>query len=327
MHISGRWKTVIKMAIATLGGYLTMRLIQVTGWSKITSAFRHNGKVLLLITVFYLTFHLLRTLSLKICLPHKTPFWNLFAVRLAGEAISYIAIGSILGDTMKVVLAREKIPVVEGATGVFAEKLIYHLTGAIFLIGGVLIAVGKLGFDRKLFFFLVTAIGFFLFLIYLLSSGVQPLSRILKKFRVRRPQWREAVLRTEANLFQFRKEHPYAFVFTLMIDLVCYFYASAEVFFLLSVLGMSPRFVDIWYFEAVVKMSNAATILVPANLGVFEATHLYLARQLGFGGDNGLIVALFVRIRAILWALIGYSIFLVMLSKPAAQQDIITDRE
>src|SRR5438094_252975 len=154
MHISDKWKTVLKMVIATFGGYLTMRLIQSTGWQKIVSAFRENGQVLALITVVYVTFHLLRTVSLKICLPHKTPFWNLFAVRLAGEAISYIAIGSILGDTMKVVLARERIPVVEGATGVFAEKFIYHLTGAIFLIGGVLIAVGKLGFDRTLFLFL-----------------------------------------------------------------------------------------------------------------------------------------------------------------------------
>jgi len=325
--MSDRWKTVIKMIVATLGGYLTMRLIQVTGWSKITSAFRQHGSVLLVITLIYLTFHLLRTLSLKICLPHKIPFWSLFAVRLAGEAISYISIGSILGDSMKVVLAREKIPVVEGATGVFAEKLIYHLAGAIFLMGGVLIAVGKLGFDRKLFLFLALAIGFFLLMIYLLSSGVQPLSRILRRFRVRRPELREAVLQTEANLFQFRKAHPYAFAFTLIIDLVCYFYASAEVFFLLYVLGMSPRFVDIWYFEAVVKMANSATMLVPANLGVFEATHLYLAKQLGFGGANGLIVALFVRIRAILWALIGYSIFLAFLSKGPTAQDIITDRE
>jgi Lysylphosphatidylglycerol synthase TM region len=327
MHISDRWKTAIKMVIGTLGGYLTMRLIQSTGWSRIVTAFRQHGSVLLVITLIYVTFHLLRTLSLKICLPHKTPFWSLFAVRLAGEAISYIAIGSILGDTMKVVLAREKIPVVEGATGVFAEKLIYHLTGAIFLIGGVLIAVGKLGFDRKLFLFLIIAIGFFLVMIHLLSSGVHPLSRLLKKVRVRSPKLREAVLRTETNLFQFRKDHPYAFLFTLIIDLICYFYASAEVFFLLYVLGMTPRFVDIWYFEAVVKMSNSATVLVPANLGVFEATNLYLAKQLGFGGGTGLIVALFVRIRAIVWAMIGYSIFLVMLSQPSAQQDIITDRE
>lgn len=327
--MSRRWKSIVKVLIALLGAYLIFRLIEATGPAKIASAFREHGWVLILIATVYVIFHLTRTATLRICIPHGTKYWNLFAVRLAGEAISYLAIGSIFGDAMKVVLARENIPVSEGATGVFAEKLIYHLAGACFLIGGLLVAVAKLGMSRALFYFFLFSAGFLLLLLYLLSSGVRPISRILKSVRVRRPQLREAVLRTEASLFQFRKDHPREFLLTLILDLFCYFYSTAEVFFLFHVLGLHPGFLDIWYFEAVVKMSNTATTLVPASMGVFEATHLYLAKQLGLGESNGLIVALFVRIRAILWALIGYLVFLFLLGKgrngatPIAREDLI----
>lgn len=307
-------KPLLKILVAILGAYLTFRLVKTTGWEKIASAFRDHGWVLLVITGVYMTYHLLRTWTLQICIPHHVRFWDLFAVRLAGEAISYIAVGSVLGDAMKVVLARNKIPVVEGATGVFAEKLIYHLAGAAFLIGGLLVAVTRLGMNRMLFYFLLIAILFFLLMLYLLSSGVQPLARILKRFRVRRPQLRESILKTELSLFQFRREHPQRFFWTFILDLLSYFYAMAEVFFLFHVLGLKPSMIDIWYFEAVIKMSNSATMVVPANIGVFEAMHLYLAKQLGLGGTNGLIVALFVRIRAILWSLIGYFVFLVLLA-------------
>ena len=319
--ISNKVKTAVKAMVAVLGLLLLVRLLRVTGWNNIVAAFRDHYWALIAITIVYTVYHLLRTWTLRICTPHRTSFKNLFNVRLAGEAVAYIAVGSVLGDTLKVVLARDRIPVVEGATGVFAEKLIYHLAGAAFIIGGLSIAVWKLGLSKWLVYFMLLCAGVFFGLLFLLSSGSRPVARIMKRFPVKRQRLREAVLKIETALFQFRKEHPREFFITFVLDLLSYFYSTGEVLFVLYVFGLHPAFIDIWYFESMVKMSNAAATFVPANLGVFEATHLLVAKQLGLGGANGLIVALFVRIRAVIWSLIGYSIFLWLLAKQKSEAE------
>jgi hypothetical protein len=313
--ISNKTRNAVKAIVGFFGLVLFVRLLRITGWSNIVSAFRDHFWTLIVITVVYTLYHLLRTWTLRICTPHKTTFGNLFSVRLAGEAVAYIAVGSVLGDTLKVVLARDRIPVVESATGVFAEKLIYHLAGAAFIIGGLSLAVWKLGLSKWLVYFMLVCAAVFFGLLFLLSSGSQPLAHVMKRFPVKRPRLREAVLKVETALFQFRKEHPREFFLTFVLDLLSYFYSTGEVLFILYVFGLHPGFIDVWYFESIVKMSNAAATVVPANLGVFEAAHLLVARQLGLGGANGLLVALFVRIRAVIWSLIGYSIFLWILAR------------
>jgi uncharacterized membrane protein YbhN (UPF0104 family) len=158
-------------------------------------------------------------------------------------------------------------------------------------------------------------IVFFLGLFYLMSSGVQPITSLLKHVRVRRPKLRDAILRTEQSIFQFRKEHPGKFLLVMILDLAAYFYAAAELWVIMTVLGYSPSFLDVWCYEAAVKGTNTASFVVPGNLGIFEATNVFLAKQIGFGEQAGILAALIVRIRAILWALIGYLWFLFLMAK------------
>lgn len=309
------FKTALKVVIAMAGAYLCVHLILSIGLQEILNTFVRHAAALVFLTCIYLSYHLLRTRALKICIPYPTEFKSLFGIRLAGEAIAYLAVGSVVGDALKVALGRKKIPVVEGATGVFAEKLIYHLAGAGFIIGGLLIAVLRYGADKLLLYSIGGMAFLFIGLLFLLSSGKRPIAWILKGIRVRRPKLRETVLKTEESLFQFSKDHPKEFLYTFLLDLLSYFYSVVEVLFILYLLGIRASFGDIWYFQAVVKTMNTATLIVPANLGVFEATNVFLAEQLQMGGQAGMILALFVRIRATLWSLAGYLWFLCLLRK------------
>jgi hypothetical protein len=305
--------TILKISIAVAGALLFLHLIARTGWREIAAALRDHWIFLVVITFVYTFYHLLRTWTLQICIPGATRFGNVFAIRLAGEAVAYIAVGSVIGDTLKVALGRGRIPVVESATGVFAEKIIYHLSGAVFIAGGLLVAVVKFGASRLLVYSIAVLTILIVATVMLMSSGAQPLAKMLRHVRARNPNLRAAVLKTETALFQFHREHPRKFWAVLALDLLSYFYSVGEVYAIYTLLGLPPSLPELWYYQSVVKAMNSAMMIVPANLGIFEATNVYLARQLDLGQDAGMIAALLVRIRATLWAGIGYLWFLFLL--------------
>jgi hypothetical protein len=301
-----RLSAIVKILTAVAGALLVFHLVSDIGWTRISHALIGHRYLILGLTVVYIVYHVLRTVTLRICINAPANFWNLFGIRLAGEAIAYLAVGSIFGDTLKVVLARKKIPLVESATGVFAEKLIYHLSGICFILVGLLVALWKFGAHKILLYSFALMILVFAAVFLLMSSGVQPISRILQRVRTKRPRIRKAILETEQSLFSFRKEHPQAFLVTLILNFLSYIYSALEVLVILIVLGATPSFWDVWYYEAVVKAMNSAAIIVPANLGIFEASNVLVAKHIAVGKDAGLLVALIIRIRATLWSILGY---------------------
>lgn len=313
-------KASARLVVALAGGYLLFRLIRSVGWRLITDSLLQHGRLIVLITAAYVLYHALRTWTLEICLKHPTPFARLFGIRLAGEALAHIAVGSIVGDTLKVVLARRHMPAEKGAAGVFAEKLIYHTSGAAFVAGGLFIALFRFGIHPLYVCLLAASLVAVIVLVLLMSSGVRPVGRFLNMLPPvkSRPHLRETILRTEKSLFLFRKRRPAAFLLVLFLNLASYFYGIAETMVILRGLGMDPSWLDVWYYQAVVKIANVGALVVPANLGIFETTSAIVAGQLHFGRQSGIIVALLIRIRAIAWSALGYLWFLWFLSPQAA---------
>ena len=310
-----RFWTAVRWLTGIAGAILLVHLVRSTGWTPVANALRSHWLFLSGMTVVYTSYHLLRTVTLQICIPQKTSFRDLFGIRLAGEAVAYLAIGSVLGDALKVALSRGRIPIVQSATGVFAEKLIYHLSGAAFILGGLVVALWKFGESHVLLYSIAGFTLLFFAMLFLMSSGVKPIARILRHVRVRKPALREAVLRTEEALFQFRRDHPSRFASAFVLDFLSFFYSVLEVYAVFRIIGLSPGFLELWYYQAIIKAVNTGMMVVPANLGIFEATSVYLSEQLKFGPEAGMITALFIRIRASLWSVIGYIWFLALLPR------------
>lgn len=298
---------------AVAGAYLLFRLVLSVGPGEVGRAFALHGWLLFFLIAAYTGYHLLRTWTLRICTPHPVTMGQWFGIRLAGEAVAYIAVGSVFGDALKVILGRKHIPVVPGATGVFAEKLIYHLAGAGFIIGGLLPGIFRFGANRFLVLSMAILAALFLGFLYLLSSGTTPIARLLRHIRERNPGLRRTILETEEKLFSFRREHPREFAHAFLLNFASYFYSVAELMVILHFLNVPCAFPELWYYQAVVKIASSLAMVVPANLGVFEATNVWLAGELEYGGPVGMIVALFVRIRAVVWSIIGYAWFLYLM--------------
>jgi hypothetical protein len=106
------------------------------------------------------------------------------------------------------------------------------------------------------------------------------------------------------------------------LNLLSFFYPVFEAGFIFRALGYQINFPQLWYLQAVLKTVNTANMILPANLGLFEAAHAFVTQQLTMGTASGILVAIIVRIRAIAWSLIGYLVFVYLLQKRKYNQPL-----
>jgi lysylphosphatidylglycerol synthase-like protein len=310
----------VKIAFVIIGALLFAYFAGKTGWQRIADTIHDHALLLIALIVVFTLYHFLRTFTLQLCIPAKTNFWHVFNFRLAGEAFAYLTIGTIAGEFVKIAMARDKLSVSDAATGIFAEKLIYALSGAAFIISGLFAAVFIFGKNVLILSAISVLTVGFITLLYLMSSGIRPFTSLLKRYQNK--AFFQTLIRTEESLFRFRSLYPKKFLAVFLLDFVSFFYPVLEAGFIFGALGYEINFVQLWYLQAVLKIANTANMILPANLGLFEAAHAMVTKQLMMGEAAGILVAIIVRIRAIAWSLIGYLVFVYLLQKRKYNQPL-----
>jgi len=311
--MSNLQRNSIKIAFVIIGALLFAYFAGKTGWQHIADTIRDHALLLIALIVFFTLYHFLRTFTLQLCIPAPTNFWHVFNFRLAGEAFAYLTIGTIAGEFVKIAMARDKLSSSDAATGVFAEKLIYALSGAAFIISGLFAAVFVFGKNVVILSAISILTVGFITLLYLMSSGIRPFTSLLKRYQ-NKPFF-QTLIRTEESLFRFRSLYPKRFLAVFLLNFGSFFYPVIETGFIFRALGYDVNFLQLWYLQAVLKIANTANMILPANIGIFEAAHVFVTKQLMLGTAPGMLVAIIVRIRAIAWSLIGYALFVYLLHK------------
>lgn len=311
--MSNLQRNSIKIAFVIIGALLFAYFAGKTGWQRIADTIHDHAPLLIALIVVFTLYHFLRTFTLQLCIPAPTNFWHVFNFRLAGEAFAYLTIGTIAGEFVKIAMARDKLSASDAATGIFAEKLIYALSGAAFIISGLFAAVFIFGKNVLILSAIPVLTVGFVTLLYLMSSGIRPFTTLLKRYQNK--SFFQTLIRTEESLFRFRTLYPTRFLAVFLLNFVSFFYPVIETGFIFRALGYDLNLLQLWYLQAVLKIANTANMILPANIGIFEAAHIFVTKQLMMGTAPGMLVAIIVRIRAIAWSLIGYLVFVYLLHK------------
>jgi Lysylphosphatidylglycerol synthase TM region len=311
--MSNLQRNSLKIAFVIIGALLFAYFAGKTGWQRIADTIHHQALLLIALIVVFTLYHFLRTFTLQLCIPAPTNFWHVFNFRLAGESFSYLTIGTIAGEFVKIAMARDKLSASDAATGIFAEKLIYALSGAAFIISGLFAAVFVFGKNILILSAISVLTVGFITLLYLMSSGIQPFTSLLKRYQ-NKPFF-QTLIRTEESLFRFRTLYPTRFLAVFVLNFLSFFYPVTETGFIFRAMGYDMNFLQLWYLQAVLKIANTANMILPANIGIFEAAHVFVTKQLMMGTAPGMLAAIIVRIRAIAWSLIGYMVFVYLLHK------------
>ena len=84
--------------------------------------------------------HVLRTIAMAAAVPaehRRFNFFQAFAARLGGEAISFLTFtGPLLGEATKVALLRKRVPLTYGVPALVVDNLIYNLSVVFFILSG-----------------------------------------------------------------------------------------------------------------------------------------------------------------------------------------------
>lgn len=311
--MSNLQRNLIKIAFALIGAFLFAYFAGKTGWQRIADTIHDHALLLVALIIVFTLYHLLRTYTLQLCIPAPSNFWHVFNFRLAGEAFAYLAIGTIAGEFVKIAMARDRLSASDAATGIFAEKLIYALSGAAFIISGLFVAVFIFGKNVLILSAISVLTVGFITLLYLMSSGIRPFTSLLRRYQTK--PFFQTLIRTEESLFRFRSLYPRRFIVVFLLNFISFFYPVIETGIIFRALGYDMNFFQLWYLQAILKIANTANMILPANIGMFEAAHIFVTKQLMMGTAPGMLVAIIVRIRAIAWSLIGYFVFLYLLHK------------
>jgi glycosyltransferase 2 family protein len=329
--MAAKYMKKIQAISLVLGLSLFAFLIYKIGFSQILNSLRLVGSGFIVLILISGVRHLLRAAAWKKCFEadhrHHVGLFELFNVRLAGEAIRYISFtGPILGEPAKAALIKRRLPLSHGLSSVIVENLTYSLSAILIAIIGVVLLLVNVNLNSKLRWASIIISAVVLAVVAVIWRGIARrnfvLVRVMRLLERRtKRKWFakrvESVGRMEENVFNFYNHRERTFLLVLSMQMLAHFVNIFEVYLILHYMGVNATFVAAFIIEAAMKMINAAFFFVPGQVGVFEGGNALLLRALGFTASIGVAVALVEKIRTLVWTAYGLVALTFLLRKNA----------
>ena len=263
--------------------------------------------------------HVLRTIAMSAAVPaehRRFNFFQAFAARLGGEAISFLTFtGPLLGEATKVALLRRRVPLTYGVPALVVDNLIYNLSVVFFILSGACVMLftyhlPPLVSDTLIAIAVIAALG-------ILAAGLAARRRIMlltwvidQMARLRLSpkvilKRRQHIYHIESKVYDFYKHHPGVFFGMVACNLLAHVSSVLEVYVTLRLLGFTPHVAQAYIIESLTKVINFAFAFVPGTIGVYEGGTEIVLQTLGFVAATGVALALVRKAGTIVWTSIG----------------------
>ncbi len=247
---------------------------------------------------------------------HRVPYVLLSLHRLAGFSISYFTPGpQVGGEPLQVLLLRKhhRVPLVTATTSIGVDRLIEIAINLSILMAGVIVAL-----QSQLLGNLTNSVSVALFsgltllpLVYIvqLVRGRQPLSWLLNRFPERisdRPVFRqvlEATQESEQKAAAVFREKPGRVLVAVVVSLLSWAAIIGEYGLVLYFIGVELTPLRLIILLLVTRIAFLAPL--PSGLGALEASQVLAFGALGLEPAAGLTTSLLIRLRDIIFGLIG----------------------
>lgn len=263
--------------------------------------------------------HVFRTIAMSAAVPAEHRHFNFFqafAARLGGEAISFLTFtGPLLGEATKVALLRKRVPLTYGVPALVVDNLIYNLSVVFFILSGACVMLFTYNLPPLVHYTLIAialiaALGILaaalaakrriMLLTWLIDR--MALLRLSPKVILKR---RQHINHIESKVYDFYKHHPGAFFGMIVCNLLAHVSSVAEVYVTLHMLGITAHVAQAYIIESLTKVINFVFAFVPGTIGVYEGGTEVVLRTLGFAAATGVTLALVRKAGTIFWTSIG----------------------
>jgi putative ABC transport system permease protein len=263
--------------------------------------------------------HVLRTIAMSLAVPaehRRFNFFQAFAARLGGEAISFLTFtGPLLGEATKVALLRKRVPLTYGVPALVVDNLIYNLSVVFFILSGACVMLftyhlPPLVSDTLIAIAVIAALGIVAAAlaasrrIMLLTWVIDQMARLRLSPKVILKR-RQHIYHIESKVYDFYKHHPGVFFGMVGCNLLAHVSSVVEVYVTLRLLGFTPHLAQAYIIESLTKVINFVFAFVPGTIGVYEGGTGVVLKALGFLAASGVALALVRKAGTIVWTSIG----------------------
>ena len=243
-------------------------------------------------------------------------FVQAFAVRLGGEAISFLTFtGPLLGEATKVALLRKRVPLTYGVPALVVDNLLYNLSVVFFVLSGACVMLFTYNLPPLIYYSLigiavVAALGIAaaalaakrrLMLVTWVLDQMARL-RLSPKVILKR---RQHIYHIESKVYDFYKHHPGVFFGMIGCDLLAHVSGAVEVYVTLRMLGYVPHVGQAYIIESLTKVINFIFAFVPGTIGVYEGGTGVVLKTLGYATAIGVTLGLVRKAGTVFWTSIG----------------------
>jgi putative ABC transport system permease protein len=263
--------------------------------------------------------HVFRTIAMSAAVPkehRQFNFFQAFAVRLGGEAISFLTFtGPLLGEATKVALLRRRVPLTYGVPALVVDNLLYNLSVVFFILSGACVMLFFYSLPPLIYYSLigiavVAALGIaaaalaakrrIMLVTWILDQMAR--LRLSPKVILKR---RQHIAHIESKVYDFYKHHPGVFFLMIACDLLAHVTGVLEVYVTLRMLGFFPHLAQAYIIESLTKVINFIFAFVPGTIGVYEGGTGVILRQLGFATAIGVTLGLVRKAGTVFWTSMG----------------------
>lgn len=235
------------------------------------------------------------------------PYHRLLLYRWGAAAISYVTPGPQFGGEpfqYRMLKTRERLTGADSAAITLIDRGTELVANLVFLLTAIVMFTStRLEMKGLLYLGLaviVPAVSLPVIYLWLLRRGARPVARIVG---CGTGLVLDALCRVENRMATLASLHYRAILLSLLLSLALWIPIVAEYNIVLRALGINLAFVSTVQAMALPRLALLSPI--PGAVAVLEAAQVFGLQALGFGPAEGLGVGLLVRVRDIVFAVLG----------------------
>ncbi len=245
----------------------------------------------------------------------KIKFFDLFKIKLAGEAVNTLTpINFIGGDPMRIYLLKKNFPVAESAASVVVDRTLHSAASLIVIITGISIAFvnfdslpGNLKFGVPIA--LLVSVAFMLFILIHQRRGFFGLIlSACRKSGVKKEFSEKTVNRfmeLDSHIVDFYKTNHKGFIQALSYHTIARFLGVAEIYIVGKACSDEFSLFAAVVLTALAPIVNAVFAFIPGAIGVLEGAYSGVLYLMHMDPAIGITIQIAKRIRSLFWIALG----------------------
>jgi hypothetical protein len=286
--------TALNLIFAIAGGALLYVTVQRVGWTDVQASVTAIGWWYLGVLMLGGLRFAARSMAWTVCAqPEHLSLSDAFRASLAGDALGNMTpLGVFASEPAKMLLVRNRIPVVTAVASVAAENAFY--------MASVLVMIGA----GALAFFSVASV------VPVLGTFAR-IAGALATVTGRHATSVDRLREIEVHFYALLTWPMARIARVLLWEALFHLGAVAEVFLVLQVIASGATLLDAFILETTGRLIVVVFKFVPYRLGVDEAGTALVANALRLNPTVGVTLALVRRIRILIWNAVGLLLLVV----------------